>query len=110
MEGHWLESQNSFAGLVHRFNFILEPSGRAYRAKLTLRIDHHRHGIHNPGCRPVNAGDKSSGLVSFLADADGVGLKANTWVADIDITAAADEVKTGGDAHPDVVAARDGVQ
>src|SRR5436309_3095162 len=105
MKSHRLESEDSFTGLVHWFNLILEPSGRADRAKLTLRIDHHRHGVHARGSSSANSSDEGSLLRSVRANPDGSFLVSNALIADVDIVKPKGEINTRCDAQRDVIVA-----
>ena len=57
VEGHWLERQERFAGLVHRFNIVLEASRRGSGAQLSRGIDSHSKGGGGINRRPVDVVD-----------------------------------------------------
>src|SRR5262249_57484452 len=62
------------------------------RANLTGSV-HFNGDAHY--CCSVHAGDKRCGLCSLRADADGIGLCGNTYVANIDIIRAGGEIPAG---------------
>ncbi len=57
VEGHWLECQERFAGLVHRFNIVLEASRRGSGTQLSRGIDSHGKGRGGINRRPVDVVD-----------------------------------------------------
>src|SRR5437899_268150 len=106
LEGHWFKSEDSFAGLVHRFNFLFKPAGggRRLRPELAVAVDINRFD------RPsfvyiVNASDKGSGLRSFCSNPDLLCVASYTLIANIDVVTACIEVDAGICAHEDVVTA-----
>ncbi len=46
MERYWLKSQNRFAGVIHRFNFVFQPARRAGGgAEFAGGVDEHKRGV-----------------------------------------------------------------
>jgi hypothetical protein len=99
---HWLEREDGFAGLIHRFNLFLEPARRTGRAELPDCVYQDWYS-RVYGCDPANAGDECSRLVT-VADANRVGLASNPTIADIDIKISGGEIVTGANAQCDVLA------
>ena len=92
---HRLEAEDGFAGSVHRFNFLLEPPRRAYRAELTGGVDHHVDGVRDSCCHLTDAGDKATVLED--TDASSVGFASYTVVGNSDIEYAGGEIMTAVD-------------
>src|SRR5262249_4700631 len=70
VERHRLKRQDRFAGSVHRFDFLFEPTSRAVGcAELAGGIDQHLCGVRSDDC------------VTYVADKAAV-VHICTWVSD----------------------------
>src|SRR6266498_1010781 len=105
VESHRLESQDGFAGCVHRLNLFLEPARGRGRAELPVDVYQNWQGVGVSGCHPTHSGDKGSRLSTLVADADGIALASHTKGADIDIRVACSEIAAGLRAQGDVAGA-----
>jgi len=56
-----LKRQDGFAGLVHRLNFVFEPSRGADRAELARGVYQDWYGVRLFCCPPTNARDEGPG-------------------------------------------------
>src|SRR5205814_5576715 len=93
---HWLQSQQSFAALVHRFDVRFKPTrgSRRLSAEPAGAVDIHRLD-HSALAHVINTGDKDAVLCSLRANADFGALARYSGMADIDIVAAGGQVLTG---------------
>ena len=98
-----LQCQDCFAGLVHRFNRLLESPRRGRYAKVAVRV-------HN-NCRACNVrtkdpSDKGVCLCPLAAYADRVRFASATRIADIDIVVSCGKLAAGTKTQRDVEVAR----
>ena len=102
-EGHRLERQDNFTGLVHRLDGVLETRRGCRRAEMTTAIYDNCYTCWN-GC-PTDASDVGGSLGSLLTDADGLRLASNTAITNVDVVNTCGEICTGCIAHCNVEAA-----
>src|SRR5437764_11229418 len=69
MKRHRFERQDRFAGLFHWFYVLFEPARGSGRAKLTIHIDQHWHGV-GAGCDSEDIADKA-GIIHVRAGNSG---------------------------------------
>src|SRR5207248_7408942 len=89
LEGHWFKSQNSFAGLIHRFYLLLKSlrGGRGLGAESAGTVDIDR--LDRPAlAHVINTGDEGAILRALPADANFARLARHTKGADIDVVTA----------------------
>ena len=92
MKGDRFEREDRFTRLVHRLDRVLETLRGGCRAKLTSGVYLNRYACNS--CS-ADAGDKCFRLGSYRADADGIGFRSNTGVADVDVVISRGEILTG---------------
>ena len=104
VKSHWPKPQQGFAGVVHRFNLVLEAARGTCRAELAIGVDYNGNCVRVSCCDPPDADDKRTVLSIdvAVADADGAGLASNTSVGDVNIVTARREKQTGVNAQCDV--------
>src|SRR5262249_58552297 len=100
-EGDWLEIQDRFARLAHRFYCFLETCGGSSRAEVTSAIHDNCYTCWND-C-PTYPGDKRLCLYSGFTDADGFGLTRSPQSANIDVVTASRQIYTGLITHCNVI-------
>src|SRR5436190_3664479 len=71
VKGHWLQSEQSFAALVHRFDFRFKPARGSGRlgAEPAIAVDVDRLD-RSALADVIDASDKGSGVSNGCADAD----------------------------------------
>ena len=102
-ESDRFQRKDGFARLVHRLDCLFVANRRGLDTKLTTGVYPNRRSSGDR--HSTNTGHEGRGLGSDRADADGVGLAANAFIADVDIVIAGAEIDAGVSAQCDVVAA-----
>src|SRR5262245_29392549 len=91
--------------MIHGLYFFLETrrGRRVDRPELSVARD--KDQIAASGVLPTDASNKGGGLCSLLADSDGLSLRSNTAVTDIDIVTAGSVELSGAKTNSDIVRA-----
>ena len=102
-KGHWLQLKDCFACLVHWFDVVLKTLRGNDRAEMTVGIDDYPNASCHRGS--ADAGN-IGGVVGFpRANPDGVGIRRQAAIADLDIIVSSLDMQSGEMAERNIVPA-----